>query len=180
MGMRGINGAPDLPLGGSFFHHPLAFGCRRLPTRSVAGTLCHTSWCNQLYSEQKSQPLSRQCFITHMAPKKPLFVAQQPTKYLPRRHGLHHAALQMTMTLIHEGETMKQMSGGTCPVTGLFVFCFWFLVSFVVFQFLVLIFFLKKMSFSVWIFSVLRFKGQSFQFMVFTGNQELRTTKTEN
>ena len=25
-GMRGINGAPDLPLGGSSFHHPLAFG----------------------------------------------------------------------------------------------------------------------------------------------------------
>ena len=26
-----------------------------------------------------------------MAPDKPLFVAQQPTRYLPRRHGLHDA-----------------------------------------------------------------------------------------
>ena len=45
----------------SFHHHPLAFSC---PTRSLAGTLCHTFWCNLLtrYSEQKSQPLSRQCF----------------------------------------------------------------------------------------------------------------------
>ena len=35
MAMRGINGAPDLPLGGgSFFHHPLAFSCRRAPTLS--------------------------------------------------------------------------------------------------------------------------------------------------
>ena len=25
--------------------------------------------------------------------------------------------LQMTMTMIHEGEIMKQMSGGACPVT---------------------------------------------------------------
>ena len=27
----------------------------------------------------------------HVALDKPLFVAQQPTRYLPRRHGLHHA-----------------------------------------------------------------------------------------
>ena len=26
-----------------------------------------------------------------MAPDKPLFVAQQPTRYLPRRHGLQNA-----------------------------------------------------------------------------------------
>ena len=26
-----------------------------------------------------------------MARDKPLFVAQQPIRYLPRRHGLHHA-----------------------------------------------------------------------------------------
>ena len=32
--MRGINGAPDLPLGGSSFHHPLAFSCRRVHTPS--------------------------------------------------------------------------------------------------------------------------------------------------
>ena len=94
MGMRGINGAPDLPLGGSSFHHPLAFSCRMVPTRSLAGTLGHTFWCNLLtwYSEQKSQPLSRHCFTRrHMAPDKPLFVGQQPTRYLPRRHALHHA-----------------------------------------------------------------------------------------
>ena len=29
MGMRGINGALDLPLGGGSFHHPLAFSCRK-------------------------------------------------------------------------------------------------------------------------------------------------------
>ena len=46
------------------FHHPLTFGCRSVPTRSLAGTLGHTSWCNLLtwYYERKSQPLSRQCF----------------------------------------------------------------------------------------------------------------------
>ena len=39
VGMRAINGAPDLPLGGSSFHRPLAFSCRRVATRSLAGTL---------------------------------------------------------------------------------------------------------------------------------------------
>ena len=56
-----------------------------VPTRrSLARTLGHTSWCNLLtwYSEQRPQLLSRQCFTD-----KPLFVAQQPTRYLPRRHG---------------------------------------------------------------------------------------------
>ena len=43
IGMRGINGAADLPLGCSSIHHPLAFGCRRVPTWSLAGTLGHTS-----------------------------------------------------------------------------------------------------------------------------------------
>ena len=63
-GCAGSKAPRALPLGGSSFHHPLAFSCRRVPTRSLAGTLGHTFWCNLLtwYSEQKSQPLSRQCF----------------------------------------------------------------------------------------------------------------------
>ena len=38
-------------------------------------------------------PASLQAMLRerHMAPDKPLFVAQQPTRYLPRHHGLHHA-----------------------------------------------------------------------------------------
>ena len=50
----------DLPLGGSSFHHPLAFSCRRVRTRSLADTLGHTPWCNLLtcYFEHKSQPPS--------------------------------------------------------------------------------------------------------------------------
>ena len=39
VGMRGINGAPELPLGGSSFHHPLALSCGRVPTRSLDRTL---------------------------------------------------------------------------------------------------------------------------------------------
>ena len=63
--MRGISGALDLPLGGNFFHHQLAPSCLRVDTRSVGGTPWATHpLCSLLtwYSEQKSQPLSRQCF----------------------------------------------------------------------------------------------------------------------
>ena len=66
------------------------FGCRKVPTWSLASTLGHTSWCNLLtwYSEHKYQPLSRKCFTRDTWH---LFVLQQPTRCLPHRHALHHA-----------------------------------------------------------------------------------------
>ena len=91
MGMRGINGAPDLPLGGSSFHHPLAFSCRRVPTRSLAGTLGHT------FLVQRADVVLRRDVLAslqavlherHVAQNTRLFVAQQPTRKRPRRHGL--------------------------------------------------------------------------------------------
>ena len=78
IGMRGINGAADLPLGGS------SFGPHTVPGRHP--------WCNLLTwcSEQKSQPLSRQCFTRdtwHRTSR--LFVAQAANQV--RCLGRHHA-----------------------------------------------------------------------------------------
>ena len=89
-GMRGIDGVPDLPLGGSSFHHPLAFRCRRVPT--VPGRP-HILVQPADVMLQTEAPPSLQAVLheRHMAPDKPLFVAQQTTTYLPRRHRLHHA-----------------------------------------------------------------------------------------
>ena len=48
-----------------------------------------------------------------MATDKPLFVAQQPTRYLPRRHGLHHNRVwprgdQVTCAVRVEGHVLRR------------------------------------------------------------------------
>ena len=48
-----------------------------------------------------------------MPPDKPLFVAQQPTRYLPRRHGLHHARAwprddPVTGAVLVEGHVLRR------------------------------------------------------------------------
>ena len=85
LGMRGINGAADLPLGGSSFHHPLAFSCRRVPGRHPRPHVLVQPADVVLPGEV---PASPQAVLheRHMVPDKRL-----PTRYLPRRHGLHHA-----------------------------------------------------------------------------------------
>ena len=90
--MRGIDGAPDLPFGGSSFHHPLAFSRRRVP-HTVPGRHPRPHVVQPADVVLRAEvPAYLQAVLheRHMAPGKLLFVAQS-NRYLPRCHGLHHA-----------------------------------------------------------------------------------------
>ena len=116
LGTRGINGAPDLPLGGSSFHHPLAFSCRRGP-QTVPGWHPRPHVLVQPADVvlRAEVPASLQTVLheRHVAPDKPLLVAQQPIRYLPRRHGLHHARAWLrgnavTGAVLVEGHVLRK------------------------------------------------------------------------
>ena len=85
--MRGINGAPDLPLGGISFHRPsrlqLPQGPHTVPRRHPRPHVLVQPTDVVLRARV---PASLQAVLheRHMAADKPLVVAQQPTRYLPR------------------------------------------------------------------------------------------------